>query len=269
MYYIGCQNGLWAQVLKEYLPKLSVVGVEANPSVFAKYAATLNEIEGFTYLNKVVSPKCGFENLYIPTQKSELKPINTLDNFVFRKYHNETYRYRESWRTDATIVPNTLGTTKYHLVKVPSICLPHLIDLYHIPRPSLLFMDIEGAELQVLQSFMKKSIRLNKLIDLAFLEVTRNTKSDDPTTEIPKLMKSMGFKYLANDKFEANSHWHNDFYVSKKLDLNQVNSAKNDWDKIEIREEKFYKKTLASRIGDIWCRGLVLRLLYFIGFKIY
>lgn len=184
---IGSRDGHDANRLSKLLNinKQDVYVIEANPDSFEKIKAeypsynvfnvALFNKEGFLDFNKVYKDNIGTSSI-----------LNRNDNYY---------------------------TDKSEKIKVKTITGERFFKEYQIPEISLCKIDVEGATLEVLESFLEQLQKI-KLIHLEseHKEVWTNQKLySDIKDYLTKLnFKEVYFEYVSEEKLQSDSIWLNE-----------------------------------------------------------
>ena len=95
---------------------------------------------------------------------------------------------------EETAAPSPLGIQQKVSVKASSV--DSLLQPRIIPKPDFVKIDVEGAELRVLDGMEKTAAGIRHVLVEVHQEILRSTGHEDPTREVEAKLRSLGFLNL-------------------------------------------------------------------------
>ena len=135
------------------------------------------------------------KNLHIHVDKFHYESIglwNKKDTLKFYKQHNPNY-------VSQSVIENMFGN-KYDIVKVDTI--KSIMDKHNHTKIDLLKLDIEGAEVKVLNNMLDDNI-FPRYLCIEFDLKLKNKDSQNETERLMNRLTENGYKLLINDDWNV------------------------------------------------------------------
>lgn len=155
-----------------------VYAFEPNPAAYAALAEATRAFENVTPVHAAVTAEPGAVKLYLHKWDEE-DPVH--------------------WSTGSSIMKSKRNVREDRYTEVEGVQLSRFIRNLEVDRVRLLKMDIEGAEVAVLNQLLDEG--LHEAIDLAFVEVHDRQIRDlaAPTRALRKRLKELGADHFNLD----------------------------------------------------------------------
>lgn len=174
---IGSNDGIRDDHLRKHILSHGLHGlmVEPNPGPFARLQSLYSKTEGIVLANCAVGPEVGQRNLYVfADQEEKGVPLDLYS--AFDRQQLERVKHRNGYRSAIRSI----------LVEVQTI--HNLIDRYGLQDASLLIIDTEGYDFEIL-----KSIDL-QVFQPRLIQMEHSNLSGSATLDAVKFLVNAGYE---------------------------------------------------------------------------
>lgn len=188
---IGARDGESASSVKQTFPQCASYAFEANPRIYAQFAAEHERSGDITYLNLALGDSHGETELFVPRISTEVVVEDEVVNM----------RYEEAADTGrSSILRRTDPGAEYDVLPVPMTTMDRFARDQKFGRDQRLavWIDVEGAASRVVAGGLKTLSRAAVI----FIEVEghRFWEGQETTTDVLARLIDLGFVPIARDR---------------------------------------------------------------------